>query len=285
MKRVALVTCASLPEPDPDQTLLLEALARTGFHAEMLAWDDPDGDPSRYDLCVLRSAWNYYADIDRFVAWIERAASVSRLANPAAVVRWNVHKRYLSELEGAGVDIIPTAWVERGHATDLRALAAERGWDDVVIKPAISAASFQTERFRGVDFGTGQQFLDTLLQERDAMVQKYMRSVESGGERALVWIDGTLTHAVTKTPRFSGGIERVSEALPVTAADRATAGAALACVDDDLLYARIDLVADSGHRLCVSELELIEPSLFLLQHPAALERLVTGMARWIAKCL
>ena len=46
----------------------------------------------------------------------------------------------------------------------------------------------------------------------------------------------------------------------------------------ELLYARLDLIpADDGKPL-ISELELIEPSLFLVQHPPALERLVEGIA-------
>jgi hypothetical protein len=61
--------------------------------------------------------------------------------------------------------------------------------------------------------------------------------------------------------------------------ERQIADQALAVVDDDLLYARIDVVNHPDGHFVVSELELLEPSLFLLQHPDALDRLVTGIVR------
>ena len=50
-------------------------------------------------------------------------------------------------------------------------------------------------------------------------VQDYLASVEGYGERALVWIDGEVTHSVRKTPRWEGQDEHVSEAMPVSAAE------------------------------------------------------------------
>ena len=111
------------------------------------------------------------------------------------------------------------------------------------------------------------------------LVQPYLPSVEDHGERALVWIDGAFTHAVRKTPRFAGGVEQVSDALPISAAELATGTAALAGFGDEMLYARVDVAPGPDGVPVVMELELVEPSLFLLQSPAALERLVAGVAR------
>ncbi len=47
--------------------------------------------------------------------------------------------------------------------------------------------------------------------------------------------------------------------------------------EGDLLYARVDLARDDEGRPLLMELELVEPSLFLLQHPPALERLVRAI--------
>ena len=38
MKAVALLTCRELPEPDPDEEPLLEALSAAGLRAELLPW-------------------------------------------------------------------------------------------------------------------------------------------------------------------------------------------------------------------------------------------------------
>jgi hypothetical protein len=195
------------------------------------------------------------------------------------IVRWNLHKSYLKQLESAGVAILPTAWFESGEAADLHETMQTRGWNDVVIKPAISASSFGTRRFPIDQIAEAQAFLDSSLVERDMMVQQYVSAVEISGERAVVWIDGEVTHAVIKSPRFAGGVEQVSGALEVSAQERATTARVLACVREPLLYARVDLVRTDGGELLLSEVELMEPSLFLQQHPGALERFVAGIKR------
>lgn len=48
-------------------------------------------------------------------------------------------------------------------------------------------------------------------------------------------------------------------------------------VRGDLLYARVDVIRDGDGGLRLMELELIEPSLFLAQHPPALERLADAI--------
>lgn len=298
------MTCRVLPEPDPDQELLLAALRKAGLRAEMVAWDDPAARrPGAFDLCVPRSCWNYFQAPKAFLAWCSEAARDSRLLNPLPVVRWNLHKRYLLELEEAGVPVVPTVLLERGSAVELPAVLAERGWRDVVVKPAVSAASFLTRRFRPGEAEVGREFLASLLAERDALVQPYLPSAESSGERSLVWIDGEITHAVRKSPRLAGDDERVSKAVPVAPAEREVAERAITLAHSrslagigwglrpertggpgpresgGLLYGRVDLLADEAGELWVSELELIEPSLFLQQSPPALERLVWAIAQ------
>ncbi len=278
--RVALVTCAVLPEPDPDQEPLLAALRAGGLEAELLAWDAAGERPEEFDLCILRSCWNYHRRPEAFLEWIEHASAVTRLVNPAPVIRWNLHKRYLGELAARGLPTVPTVWVAHGSAISLAETLARRGWSAAVVKPCVSAASCRTRRFAAGD-REGQAFLDALVRERDAMIQRYLGAVDRTGEKALVWIAGRWTHAVKKSPRFAGGVERVSEAQALTPAEEALAARALAGVPagsagapDGLLYARLDLIPDDDGTPLVSELELIEPSLFLIQHPPALERLV-----------
>jgi hypothetical protein len=156
----------------------------------------------------------------------------------------------------------------------------ERGWERVVIKPAISAASYRTLSAGHDDLERGETHLAALLAERDALVQPYLKSVEDPGERALVWVDGELTHAVRKRPRFAGDAESVApEAVPISPAERDVALAAVAAVEGPLLYARIDVANGPDGDPVVMEVELIEPSLFFAQGPRALERLVAAIGR------
>jgi glutathione synthase/RimK-type ligase-like ATP-grasp enzyme len=247
----------------------------------MLAWDG-GAESAPDELVVLRSTWNYYADIDGFLAWVERTAARSRMCNPSAIVRGNAKKTYLGELAEAGFRVTPTAYVGRGASARVDVIARERGWDDprpaaLVIKPVVSAGSFLTERFEASARAEAQRFLDEITKGRDVMIQPWMASVETYGERALVWIDGELTHAVRKSPRFASGAESVSEAVPITPEERAFADEILARRAKGLLYARVDVVRDADGATRLMELELIEPSLFLKQLPAALDRLVAGI--------
>ena len=276
---VGIVTCVELPEPDPDQQLLLDALQQAGLNAEMIAWDDTAADPGDYDVCVFRSCWNYHWFADAFRKWVDRAEQVTRLVNSARVVHWNLHKCYLRELDASGVPTIPTAWFDRGAAADLARTLSEFAWEQIVVKPAVSAGSFRTQQFHINELSRAQAFLDDLLCDADAMVQRYMPSFETPGERAVIWIDGEPTHAVTKSPRFADGVEQVSAAMRVTKAERMIAQKCFEIINESLLYARVDVVEDRAGELLVSELELVEPSLFFLQCPAALDRFVGAMQK------
>jgi hypothetical protein len=275
--RVAMVTCRALPEPDPDEGVLQEALRRAGLAATLAAWDDPGVDWSGFDLAVLRSCWDYHHRPEAFAAWVDRAAGLTRFLNPAPVVRWNLHKGYLKDLQAAGVAIVPTAFVGRGAEPDVPGLLRARGWDDVVIKPCVSAGSARTRRFAADSLPQAGAFLRSITHTGDAMIQPFIPSVTDGGERSAVWIHGRATHAIIKHARFEGQHERVSEALPVLEAERALLHAAAPLMGEGCLYARLDTMRDRDGSLLVSELELIEPSLFLLQSPEALTAFVQGV--------
>jgi len=257
-----------------------------GLEAEMLAWDDPAAPPLEdFSLIVLRSTWNYPEDPEGFRSWCARAAAATRLLNPLRALRWNLHKRYLLDLQVRGIPVVPTVLHACGSDADLLATAAERGWNDVVVKPAIGAASFGTRRFQlGSDSSDaeGRVFLAGMLRERDVLVQPYLREVEEVGERAQVWIAGEHTHCVRKEPRFAGQDERVSDALIPDEEERTFVAQVFAALPNDvrrdLLYARVDLIRLATGNLVLGELELLEPSLFLMQHPPALARLADALA-------
>ncbi len=286
MARIAWVTCRTIPEPDLDEVPTLSALRAAGMEAEKLAWDDPGATVSgAFEAAILRSCWNYYEDPEGFLLWLAGLSERMPVWNPVDVVRWNHHKRYLSELEARGVDIIPTEFISRGQSANLNEVCRRRQWDRIVIKPAISAGSYLTRRFEASEFEAASQFLTETLVDRDMLVQVFVPSVATQGERAVIQIDGRFTHAVVKAARYSHEDESVSEAREVAAEERSIAEAALAAAreagnfsTDRLLYARTDLVEWDGKSV-VSELELLEPSLFLDRHTGAMEQFVDAVKR------
>lgn len=276
---VALATATQIGKEDFDEAPLRRALDAAGVATRVLAWDDPAAFPAfaAARACVLRSTWNYVHHHARFLAWVDACGASTALFNPAPVVRWNSHKGYLLELEARGIPIVPTRLVPRGTTAALAALAGD--WDEVVIKPAISAGSFATTRAARADFAAGEAHLHARLAERDMLIQRYEPAVAGSGERAIIVIDGVPSHAVRKSPRFAGDPESVAPAaVPIADDERALAMAVLAAAPGPLLYARVDLVRDHAGRPRLMELELIEPSLFFDRDPPSADRMAAAIA-------
>ncbi|MBI5431217.1 MAG: hypothetical protein HZA52_00115 [Planctomycetes bacterium] len=295
--KLRLATCRPTPKFDTDEAPLLAALAARGIDATLGAWHDERVGWEEPGATVIRSTWNYIHHLGAFLDWAERASTAGPFWNPLAIVRWNIHKRYLLELEARGVATTPTVLFERGANVDLAVELEARGWSAFVVKPAVGAGSFGTRRFARSELADARTHLAGLLATRDMLLQPYLSSVDDYGERALVWLDGEFTHAIRKQPRWSGQKENVSTALAIEPDERALGEAALAPIaslvagasrvegssrtapSSELLYARVDVARDASNRPVLMELELIEPSLFLAQHPPALARFVDSLAR------
>lgn len=274
--RVALVTYDPRPQPskDADLPVLVAALREAGAEADAVFWDDGDVDWGGYDLAVIRSTWDYSWRADEFVAWARRCGKVTRLANPAEVVRWNTDKRYLGELAEAGVPVVPTRYLAPGDPVSL-----PEG-QEYVVKPTSGAGARYAARYAP---GPGQHKTAVRHLERmhaeglTAMVQPYMRGIDAGGERALQFFGGRLLHASRKravlSPDTAFDADKVAhpglEPWTPTPAEREVAERALAAVPNasELLYARVDLVDGDDGQPRVMELELVEPNLFLFLHP------------------
>jgi glutathione synthase/RimK-type ligase-like ATP-grasp enzyme len=265
-----------MPEADCDEAPLARALAAGGFDAQLVGWDDPAVDWDAPIPTLIRSTWNYPLVPDAFVAWLRRAAAAAPLFNPPDILDDNLRKRYLLALAARGVPVVPTVLVERGETVDLVAVAG--GAATIVIKPEIGAGSIGTQKFAPGD-PAARAHLAELTQSGAALVQPYVASVDAYGERSLVWLDGELSHAIRKTPRFIGDAERIEGPFPIADDERALAHAALAPIADRILYARVDLARDAAGAPMVMELELIEPSLFFDRQPGSVERFVAGLRR------
>ncbi len=289
MTRVALATCAELPHLDGDESHLVKALDAKGIEHVVAPWDGPDAPFVDADIAVIRSTWDYTQRVDEFVAWaarIELAMKVKRreLLNPASVVRWNTHKRYLPELAKEGVAIVPTVIVDKGTRTDLKLLLTEHGWSNgAVVKPCVSAGSRDTVRVRGVEVDEAQALLDRELSQRDMMVQPYVTGIEAG-EVSLIFIDGALSHAVNKIPKgddFRSQPEFGSNVAAVEASGemRMRARDILRTVGGKLLYARADFVMGDDGTPWLMELELVEPSLYLAWDGQAATKLAEAIVK------
>jgi len=280
--KIALLNCEPMPEPDPDEAPLLAALEQAGHEARSVAWNGhPPEVLKPYDAALLRATWDYYRDLDRFMAWLEGASAFTSILNPLATVRANAHKGYLAGLAERGIATVPTEIIERGTPASVATLAAGRAWHDVVIKPAIGAGSFLTLRSSASDPGA-QPHLDAILADRDAMIQPYVPSVATTGERSVICFRGVPHHAVHKHPRFKGDEERVERAELTDELDGFATRVLEASDATGLLYARVDCFQGEDGSPLLSELELIEPSLYLDWCEGAAATFVTHLEHHLA---
>lgn len=286
LRRVALVTCKELPDLDEDTRRLIAPLAARGMAATPAVWDDPEVDWNRFDLVVVRSCWDYVSRRDEFLEW---AARVPYVANPAAVLAWNTHKSYLRDLAVRGVPIVPTTW-----------LPPRKEWTppesgDWVIKPAVSLASLDAGRYRMDDRRQRRLAVEHVDRVHAAggtvMLQPYMYGIDDEGETSLVYLGGRFSHAMRKAAVLTGpdvGVDR--RFLPQgglhlrahrpTMQELGTADAVLATLSaarHELLYARVDLVSGPDGGSVLMELELTEPQLYFRHAPGAADRMAAAI--------
>jgi glutathione synthase/RimK-type ligase-like ATP-grasp enzyme len=274
--RVALATCAEVAEGDEDTPALVPALAARGVEARPAVWDDASVDWAEFDLVVVRSTWDYAERRDAFLAW---AGSLPRVLNELDVLRWNTDKRYLRELEHAGVRVVPTSFLEPGEAF-------EPPPGSFVVKPAVSAGARHSARYEPGQAAEARAHVAGLHDlGRVVMVQPYLDGIETHGETGLLYIGGSYSHSVRKAPLLFLGqapgdalyLEEQIERAQPSEAECAVAEAALRVAPEGLLYARVDLVPGPEGPV-VLEVELTEPSLWLGYAAGADERFADAIA-------
>ncbi len=203
-------------------------------------------------------AWGYHVDPGRWAAVLEGWPDGVPLFNPPALLRWNMHKTYLAELEQAGVPIVPS-WFGDADAASVAAAFDRFDAETLVVKPQVSGGSYRTDRVRRGD---------TVEPLADAIIQPFLPAVGAEGELSLLYIGGAFSHAVRKVAQ--GGDFRIQpqfggETTPIEADAEAHAVAArtLATLPFAPLYARVDLIRLPNGSLALMELEAIEPDLYV----------------------
>jgi len=242
MKHVALVTCSNFPALSPSDERLVEPLKKEKILTHAVAWDKKGVDWSLFDAIALRACWNYPTKYSQFMDWLTNLEHIrANVWNPINIMRWNIQKTYLFDLEKRGVSIIPTVVVNKQSKPSLHNEAS-----DVIIKPVIGNMSQGIYR--------SPKNIERLLKTGDYLVQPFMPEVTNEGEYRFIFIGGELTHTILKTQKATS-LVKPAPALTHQAAD------VLHTVETNLLYARVDGINRNGIFILM-ELELIEPILF-----------------------
>ncbi|WP_210650133.1 RimK family alpha-L-glutamate ligase [Nocardioides sp. SYSU D00065] len=269
---VLLATCGDLPYGEPGAAVLDAVLAERGIDAAWARWDDPAVDWSAADLVAVRSTWDYVTRHAEFLAWAG-SLDQSRLLNGADVFAWNHDKRYLTNL--GELPSVPTLL-----ADDRPALAeAVRRFGTAVVKPRVGAGGAGLVVVTDPDDPRLGRPVRSHPDYPEVggpwVVQPLVESIRTSGEVSVYVLGGRITQRFDKRPGADD--VRVNEEFggQVRPAELGDVGDLVLQAYDamgerfgrPMDYLRVDLLQWEGGWV-VSELELIEPGLYLDVSPA-----------------
>lgn len=267
-KKVAFLSMDSLENFYTYDKLLIEPMKMFGWTAEEISWRNKIVDWSDYDAVIVRSTWDYQNDAEKFVGVLEKINSLSYLENDLNLMKWNMNKNYLFDLEQKGVRIVDTIW-EKGfnRGFDIEYFTRLNS-DEIIIKPNISANADNTFRLSKENINEHITNLEKIFGSREFMVQPFLKNIIDEGEYSLFYFDGKFSHSVLKKPKendFRVQEEHGGDIRPNKVSSE------MILIGENIiqklstipLYGRVDLVRTKQNELALMELELIEPSLYL----------------------
>lgn len=267
-----------------DDETAYEPLRALGWDVDAVPWSRPRVAWNEYDLVVIRSSWDYQHRVDAFLAVLAEIVDAgTRLENGIGLVRWNLRKTYLRDLERRGLSTVPTLWRDRLAPGELEGLFGDLGCDEAVVKPIVSANADGAYRLDATVIRERASEVELSFSDRGLLAQPFVRSVLEEGEYSLCYFNGEHSHTVLKTPKrgdfrvqeeHGGVIQAVTAEPALCDAGRA----ALCALDETPLYARADFVrSNDGNAFWLMELELIEPALYLRMDAGAPERFARAL--------
>ncbi len=283
-RRCAFLTMDSLEGWSIDADLGIAPLEALGWRVEQVPWRSGSVCWDDFDAVYIGTPWDYPTDAARFLALLERIdGSRAVLVNPLKLVRWNMAKTYLRDLESRAAAIVPSRWGEHLVRGELDSCFDELQAARIVLKPVVSTNATDTFLLEREQVRSIEPRLLRIFERRAYLVQPFIENVQEEGEYALLYFGGELSHVIVKKPKagdfrvqeeHGASIDAVASPDPalVAAADRV-----LGLVRPTPAYARCDLVRGPDGRFLLMELELIEPSLYLRMHPAAPARFAAAL--------
>ena len=293
MTDITILTCKEYFDPETpsaytdnillEYRLLKEALERLGLKVDRAYWDDPNYDWSQTLAVVFRTIWDYFERFEEFWPWLQSIEHQTQLINSMSLIEWNIDKAYLFDLEKQGIPVVPSVLVKKGQFQNLYEIARSMNWTDLVVKPTIAGGGYLTYKYNHADLSQHQAQFDDLVAERDMLVQGYISSITEKGEASLMVFGGKFTHSILKRAKtgdfrvqddFGGTVHAYQETRDeVTLAQKVMAQCA-----DMPVYGRVDIVWDDQGQPMVSELEIIEPELWVRQAPWSAEVFARAIA-------
>ena len=265
-----------------EDRLVYHALEALGLKTLRLAWDDQFFDWSTTKSVVFRTTWDYFDRFNEFSQWLEKVSKLTTLLNSEALIRWNIDKHYLLDLQKNNVHIAESHFIEKHAKVTLAQLHDILNWKDTVLKPCVSGAARHTYKLNLENLKEHEAIFQELISNEAMILQPFQNNIVSKGEISMMVFNGKFTHAILK--KAKAGDFRVQDDFGGTVHDHSPTQEEIEfaenCVNACLeipIYARVDIFEDNQGNIALSELELIEPELWFRNHPEAAKQLAKGI--------
>ena len=292
MTDITLLTCRAYYKPDIvtpyiqnillEQELLKSAFEAQGLKVDITYWDNPTYEWQETKSVLFRTIWDYFERFDEFWDWLEQVKTKTRLINSYELIKWNIDKHYLRDLKNNGIQVVPTYFADRGNNISLQEIANLNDWKHIVIKPAISASAFNTYKITNDEIEQKEQLFHELLQTHDMLVQPFFPTISELGEASLMVFGGKFTHAILK--KAKAGDFRVQDDFGGTVHDYNPTQEEIKFAEKVFqsctslpIYGRVDIVWDSNKHIYLSELEIIEPELWIRNRPESANKIAEAV--------
>ena len=269
-----------------EDQLIIDALEAKGLKVYRTNWDNPDFDWSSTKYVLFRAIWDYFDRFPEFSKWLEEVSQKTKLINPAEQIIWNMDKHYLADLEKAGVNIVKTNFVEIGDTRTLKQAIVDSGWEDVILKPAVSGAARHTYKIKQGEADQHEAIFAALIAEEAMLIQPFLKNITTKGEVSFMVFGGKYSHAVLKKAKAGdfrvqddhGGTLHEYEASPQEIEFVQNVMAKCKTVP---VYGRVDVTWDNDDNLALVELEIIEPELWFRKSTASASLLANAVENFI----
>lgn len=292
MTDITLLTCRAYYKPDNitpyiqnillEQELLKSAFEAQGLKVDITYWDNPSYEWQQTKSVLFRTVWDYFERFDEFWDWLEQVKTKTRLINSYELIKWNIDKHYLRDLKNNGIQVVPTYFADKGSNISLQEIANLNDWKHIVIKPAISASAFNTYKITNDEIEQKEQLFHELLQTHDMLVQPFFPTISELGEASLMVFGGKFTHAILK--KAKAGDFRVQDDFGGTVHDYNPTQEEIKFAEKVFqsctslpIYGRVDIVWDSNKHIYLSELEIIEPELWIRNRPESANKIAEAV--------
>ena len=294
MTDITLLTCRAYYKPDNvtpyiqnillEQELLKSAFESQGLKVDITYWDNPSYEWQQTKSVLFRTVWDYFERFDEFWEWLEQVKTKTRLINSYELIKWNIDKHYLRDLKNNDIQVVPTYFADRGNNISLQEIANLNDWKHIVIKPAISASAFNTYKITNDEIEQKEQLFHELLQTHDMLVQPFFPTISELGEASLMVFGGKFTHAILKKAKT--GDFRVQDDFGGTVHDYNPTQEEIdfaekvfqSCISMPI-YGRVDIIWDTNKNLYLSELEIIEPELWIRNRPESAKKIADAVIK------